>query len=206
MIPKRPRGTERHWTPAQHELFAPALPEGLEYADGFVSADEEAALLAAITDLPLAEARYRGYTARRRILSFGTRYDFDDDRLQPADPLPGFLLPLRQRAAAWAGVAPEALAAALVAEYRPGTPLGWHRDVPDYELVVGVSLGAPARMRLRPYPPGQAEHSDVISLDLAPRSAYILRGAARWEWQHSIAPTRALRRSITFRTRRPFTR
>ncbi len=192
--------------PAQQELFGPALPEGLTYREEFLSVDEEAALLAAIADLPLAEARYRGYTARRRILGFGTRYDFDDNRLEPAGPLPGFLLPVRERVAEWAGVAPEALAAALVTEYRPGTPLGWHRDVPDYELVVGVSLGTWAHMRLRPYPPVQPRRSEVITLDLAPRSAYILRGIARWGWQHSIAPTPALRHSITFRTRREVTR
>lgn len=188
--------------PAQQELFGLALPEGFEYQDDFVSAAEEAALLTAIAALPLAEARYKGYTARRRIASFGSSYDFDDNRLQPAEPLPGFLLPLRERAAAWAGVAPEALAAALVAEYRPGTPLGWHRDVPDYEIVVGVSLGAWARMKLRPYPPVQPRKSDVVTLDLAPRSAYVIRGVARWGWQHSIAPTAALRHSITLRTRR----
>lgn len=188
--------------PAQQELFGLALPEGFEYQDDFVSAAEEAALLTAIAALPLAEARYKGYTARRRIASFGSSYDFDDNRLQPAEPLPGFLLPLRERAAEWAGVAPEALAAALVAEYRPGTPLGWHRDVPDYEIVVGVSLGAWARMKLRPYPPVQPRKSDVVTLDLAPRSAYVIRGVARWGWQHSIAPTAALRHSITLRTRR----
>ena len=188
--------------PAQQELFGLALPEGFEYQEDFVSAAEEAALLTAIAALPLAEARYKGYTARRRIASFGSSYDFDDNRLQPAEPLPGFLLPLRERAAEWAGVAPEALSAALVAEYRPGTPLGWHRDVPDYEIVVGVSLGAWARMKLRPYPPVQPRKSDVVTLDLAPRSAYVIRGVARWGWQHSIAPTAALRHSITLRTRR----
>lgn len=188
--------------PAQQELFGLALPEGFEYEEDFVSAAEEAALLTAVAALPLAEARYKGYTARRRIASFGSSYDFDDNRLQPAEPLPGFLLPLRERAAEWAGVAPEALAAALVAEYRPGTPLGWHRDVPDYEIVVGVSLGAWARMKLRPYPPVQPRKSDVVTLDLAPRSAYVIRGVARWGWQHSIAPTAALRHSITLRTRR----
>jgi alkylated DNA repair dioxygenase AlkB len=198
----RARGAERHWAPGQQELFGPVLPRGLEYRDDFVSADEEDALLASITQLPLAEARYRGYTARRRILAFGTRYDFDDNRLAPADPLPAFLRPLIERAASWAGVAPEALAAALLAEYRPGTPLGWHRDVPNYEIVVGISLGAPALMRLRPYPPGPPRESEMITLDLAPRCAYILRGVARWNWQHSIAPVRALRHSITLRTLR----
>ena len=116
--------------------------------------------------------------------------------------MPGFLLPLRERAAAWAGIAPERFTNALVAEYRPGTPLGWHRDVPDYELVFGVSLAGTARMRLRRYPPVNPKKADVIGLDLAPRSAYLLRGTARWGWQHSIAADGALRYSITFRTLR----
>ena len=89
-----------------------------------------------------------------------------------------------------------------MAEYRPGTPLGWHRDVPDYELVAGVSLAGSARMRLRPYPPVDLRRDDVLTLELAPRSAYVLQGTARWGWQHSIMPTPALRYSITFRTRR----
>jgi alkylated DNA repair dioxygenase AlkB len=116
--------------------------------------------------------------------------------------LPDALRPLRERAAAWAGVEPAALGNALVAEYRPGTPLGWHRDVPDYERVIGISLGGEARMRLRRYPPLAPRKAEVLSLALAPRSVYLLRDEARWGWQHSIAPTPALRWSITFRTLR----
>ncbi len=189
----------------QPDLFerpAPVLPEGLEYRPDFIGADEEAALLAALRALPLHEARYKGYTARRRVASFGSSYDFDGQRLLPADPVPAFLLPLRAKAAAWIGVAPDEFASVLVAEYRPGTPLGWHRDVPDHELIVGVSLAGSARMRLRPYPPVNPKKADVIALELAPRSAYRLRGVARWGWQHSIAPTTELRLSITFRTPR----
>jgi len=113
--------------------------------------------------------------------------------------LPDFLRPLRERVAAWLGVPPGELAQCLVAEYRPGTALGWHRDVPDFERVCGLSLAASCRMRFRPFPPTKNRKS-VLSLDLAPRSAYILRGDARWRWQHSIPPTKALRYSITFRT------
>jgi alkylated DNA repair dioxygenase AlkB len=191
---------------SQGDLFggeASPLPEGLVYEADFIGADEEARLLAWIATLPLAAARYKGYTARRRVVSFGTGYDFDDQRLVPAPPLPAGLQWLRERAAAWIGVAPEALHNALVAEYAPGTPLGWHRDVPDHEVIVGVSLGASARMRLRRYPPHQPRAADVLSLELAPRSGYVLRGVARWGWQHSIAPTDALRWSITMRTFRP---
>ncbi|HEX6703905.1 MAG TPA: alpha-ketoglutarate-dependent dioxygenase AlkB [Albitalea sp.] len=189
----------------QHTLFdppAPVLPEGLAFREDFIDAAEEADLLAAIAQLPFEAARYKAFTARRRVVSYGHRYDFDENRLEPAQPVAPFLLPLREKAAAWAGVAPEAFANALVAQYEPGTPLGWHRDVPDYELVFGVSLAAPARMRLRRYPPVSPKKADVISLELPPRSAYVLRGVARWGWQHSIAPTEALRYSITFRTRR----
>jgi alkylated DNA repair dioxygenase AlkB len=189
----------------QQDLFGPAavaLPEGFDFREAFIAAAEEAALLAAIAGLPLHEALYKGYTARRRVASFGSRYDFDANRSLPAEPMPDFLLPLRERAARWAGVEPAAFTSALIAEYRPGTPLGWHRDVPEHELVFGLSLAGTARMRLRPYPPVDPKKADVISLELPPRSAYVLRGVARWGWQHSIAPTAQLRYSITLRTRR----
>jgi alkylated DNA repair dioxygenase AlkB len=92
---------------------------------------------------------------------------------------------------------------ALVSEYRPGAPLGWHRDVPQFEVIVGVSLGGTCRMRLRPYKPGgRNARQDVISLVLEPRSAYVMRGAARWGWQHCIVATEELRYSITLRTAR----
>jgi len=189
----------------QADLFgapAPVLPEGFALRESFIDAAEEAALLRAIDALPLEEAVYRQYTARRRIASFGSRYDFAGGRLLPADPLPAFLGPLRERAARWAGVEPEAFSSALVAEYRPGTPLGWHRDVPEHELIFGVSLASAARMRLRRWPPVNPRKADVISVELPPRSAYVLRGVARWGWQHSIAPTKALRYSVTLRTRK----
>jgi alkylated DNA repair dioxygenase AlkB len=184
----------------------PALPPGWDYRADFIDAGEEAELVALIEALPLREARYKGYTARRRVAHFGTAYDYDDNRLLAGPPLPPGLEPLRARAAAWVGEAPEALSSALVAEYKPGAPLGWHRDVPDFETVVGVSLAGTARMRFRRYPPVAPKKADVVSLELAPRSAYVLRAEARWGWQHSVAPTPALRYSITFRTRSAFGR
>jgi len=191
----------------QLALFAEPLPQGAglpsgwDYQPDFISESEEAELLAVIAPLPLHEAIYKGYTARRRVAHFGTAYDFDDNRLLPGPPLPEALEPLRDKAAAWVGEAPEALSSALVAEYRPGVPLGWHRDVPYFETVVGISLAGTARMRFRRYPPVSPKKADVLSLELAPRSAYVLRAEARWGWQHSVAPTPALRYSITFRTR-----
>ena len=187
---------------SQAELFAggSALPSGLVHCPEFVTADEERELLRGIGTLELREAAYKEYTAKRRVASFGAGYDFDANELTPAPVLASFLLPLREKVAAWAALPAEAFGYALVSEYRPGTQLGWHRDVPQFEVVAGVSLAGTARMRFRPFPPrGGAQ---VLTLDLAARSAYILRDAARWSWQHSIAPTPMLRYSITFRTRR----
>ena len=197
-------------SPRQAELFGaapPALPEGFVFEAQFLSAAEERALLDAIGRLPLEEAKYREYTARRRVAYFGHDYDFSKNRLGEAPPIPDFLEPLREKIARWMDVAAAGFVTALVTEYRPGTPLGWHRDAPDYERVAGVSLGGSARMRLRPYgrtagktaPPGKDK---PLVLDLPPRSAYQMQGTARWQWQHSIPPTKELRYSITFRTLR----
>ena len=137
------------------------------------------------------------------MLGFGGSYDFDAGQLRAAPPLPEALVPLRDRVAGWAGLPPASLSHALVAEYAPGTPLGWHRDVPDYEEVIGVSLGAPAVLRFRPWPPGSGTRADIVRLTAMPRSIYRLRGEARWGWQHEVPPVDDWRWSITFRTRRP---
>ena len=178
------------------------LPEGLAYEPEFLARDEEQSLIALIRSLPLAAAKYKDYTARRRVVSFGGSYDYDANKLLPAQPLIEALHPLRARVARWAGIAPEALHHVLVAEYAPGTPLGWHRDVPDHEEVFGVSLGSTAVLRFRPYPAVAPRRADVVKLRAAPRSIYAMRGAARWAWQHGVAPVDELRWSITLRTAR----
>ena len=193
---------------AQASLFdgppaaAPALPDGMVYQRDFLDPQEEQDLVRLIAGWPLAAMRYKAFTARRRVLSFGGKYDFQANRLQQALPVPPELEPLRRRVAHWTGVPPHAFTQVLVAEYGEGTPLGWHRDVPDFEDVVGVSLLGDAVMRLRPWPPEGLKRSDVIKLTVEPRSIYLLRGPSRWAWQHSVAPTRSLRYSITFRTAR----
>jgi alkylated DNA repair dioxygenase AlkB len=188
----------------QGELFGtpPVMPEGLAYAPELIGIGEEARLLEEIAKLALAEAQYRQYTARRRTASFGAEYDFSANALETAPPIPAFLLPLRERLAAWIDVPAERFTHALVSEYRPGTPLGWHRDAPDFELIAGISLGTACRMRFRPYPPDAARRSEAFSLDLEPRSGYVMRDAARWGWQHSIPAVPRLRHSVTFRTLR----
>lgn len=180
---------------------ATALPEGFVYEPGFLTEQEERELLETLRSLPFAEAQYREWQAKRRIVSYGGRYDFTRHVLNDAQPIPGFLYPLRERVAAWAGIPLTDINHAMIAEYRPNTPLGWHRDVPDFEQIAGVSLLGHARMRLRPYPPVPGQRG-VHAIDLAPRSAYSMRGPARWAWQHAISPTKELRYSITFRTLR----
>jgi alkylated DNA repair dioxygenase AlkB len=177
------------------------LPDGFIYQPEFLNQAEETRLIRIIAELPLAEMRYKQYTAKRRIVSYGSSYDFSDNELRPAASVPEFLQDLRARAAQWIGISPDEFQHVLVAEYRPGTQLGWHRDVPDFELVVGISLESECRMRLRPYPPAKGKDPRAVAIELAPRSAYLIRGDARWNWQHAISPTKTRRYSITFRTR-----
>ena len=186
----------------QTDLFPRPLPEGLRYEPEFLSAEHEHVLLARIRELPLQEATYRQYTARRRTINYGFSYDFTHLTAKEAPPIPPFLDPLRTAAAQWVGIEPGAFVQSLIAEYQPGTPLGWHRDVPDYEVIVGISLAGAARLRFRPYPWDAARRREVFALELAPRSIYCLRDVARWGWQHSVPPTKELRYSITFRTAR----
>ncbi len=190
--------------PAADFFVEEALPAGLSYRPDFVSPHEEAELLEHIRALPLVPAPYRQYTARRRVASFGSTYDFEAQRLSEAPDLPAFLFPLRARIACELGVRLEELAQGLVTAYDVGTPLGWHRDAPEFERIAGVSLAGSCEMRWRPYPPREGQ--PMLSLVVAARSLYLITGDARWGWQHGVAPTRELRYSITFRTlrARPF--
>jgi alkylated DNA repair dioxygenase AlkB len=180
------------------------LPQGLVYEPEFLTREEESALIAHIAPLPLREAAFREYFARRRVAHFhdgadAPRYDDGDADSFTSGPLPAFLATLRDKVAAHLAIAPSPFVHVLVSEYRPGTPIGWHRDKPSYGIVVGISLAGVGRMRWRPYTHQDAQHT--VSLDLARRSMYVMRGPIRWQWQHSMPPVRELRYSITMRTR-----
>ncbi len=162
-----------------------------------VSAADERAVIAAIDAVELSPFRFQGWLGKRLTASFGWRYDFDTGGFTPADPIPDWLLPLRQAAAQVAGLMPEELVHALLTRYDPGAGIGWHRDRPVYEHVIGVSLGAPASMRFRRR---RAGGFDRMSVPLPPRSIYHMAGEARHMWEHSIAPIDAARWSITFRS------
>lgn len=177
-------------------LDAPLI-EGLRYAEDVVSEAEEQVLLDRLDKLDLAPFKFHGWLGNRKTHSFGWRYDFENASFTPADPLPDWLLHLRGHAAALAGITPDEFVHVLIARYDPGAGIGWHRDRDVFEQVVGISLGTPAMLRFRKR---RETGFARASIKVAPRSAYLLSGEARHEWEHSIAPGNSLRFSITFRT------
>lgn len=186
---------------AQPSLFdtPPQLPDGFRHYAELITAEEEQALIGEFEALAFQAFEFQGFLARRQVVSFGLRYDFNGGGLGRTAPLPDFLRPLRERAAGFAEVEPESLEHVMVSQYPPGAGIGWHRDRPDFDKVVGVSLAAPGRLRLRRRREGGF---DRAALTLEPRSVYLLDGPARREWEHSIPPVEALRYSVTFRTLR----
>jgi alkylated DNA repair protein (DNA oxidative demethylase) len=183
----------------QLSLFGtlPEAPEGLVYAPAFLGAEEERALAGRIARLALKPFEFHGFTGNRRTVSFGLHYAFDGSGLKDAEPIPGWLQPLRERAAALAGREAVDFVHMLVIEYAPGAGIGWHRDRPVFGDVVGVSLLAPAPLRFRRRAGSKWER---FTLTAEPRSAYLLRGDARHEWEHSIPQLDTLRYSVTLRT------
>jgi alkylated DNA repair dioxygenase AlkB len=193
-----------HWIMAgSPRLLEHDLPPGLRYRDDFITQAEERALLDAIADIAFSDFEMRGVIARRRVAFFGQSYD----RLT-AGALPSFLLPLRARVAQWASVEPNAFAMALINEYQPGSPIGWHRDAPQYGIVAGISLLSPCRMKFRPYRSSAAtelqsgRRSATHEIVLARRSAYLMTHESRTAYEHHIPPVAELRYSVTFRTLR----
>jgi alkylated DNA repair dioxygenase AlkB len=174
------------------------LPEGFSYQQEFLSVREEAALLSQFSDLDFQAFDFHGYIARRRIVEYGLEYDFSSRRANATQPLPAFLNSYKERVAEWADLATDEIVEAVVTEYPAGAPIGWHRDVPQFEFIVGISLKSSCRLRFKPYKsPGK-----IVSVMLQPRSVYLISGLARWRYQHSIPAVSSLRYSITFRTLR----
>jgi alkylated DNA repair dioxygenase AlkB len=186
----------------QPDLFSvePDLPPGLRYEPSLIDAEIAARFEQLIAPLPFVEFQFHGFTGKRRVVSFGWKYDFAAARLMPAEPIPEWMLPLRGRAAVFAGLAPAALEQVLVTEYQPGAAIGWHKDKAVFDEVVGISLGAACTMRFRR--PVEVGRWDRRSVTLQPGSAYLIGGEARTVWEHSIPPVEQLRYSVTFRSMR----
>jgi alkylated DNA repair dioxygenase AlkB len=183
---------------AEPDLFgAPPLPAGLRYAAEVLSPADERRLIAQFADLPFKPFEFQGYLGNRRIVSYGHRYDYAARTLKSAEPMPSILDPLKKVASQLTGVPASAFEQALVTEYAPGAGIGWHRDKPMFESVVGLSFLAPCTLRLR-----QAAGSgwERRSVALAPRSVYLLSGEVRERWEHSITPMDTMRYSVTLRT------
>jgi alkylated DNA repair dioxygenase AlkB len=173
-------------------------PPGLSFREDFITPEEERSLVARVEALPFAPFQFHGWEGRRETVSFGWRYDFSAARIDPAPPIPDFLLPLRVAAASFAGLSDNLLEQALVIRYDVGAGIGWHRDRPVFDKVVGVSLLSPCVLRFRRR---RGRSFERFSLGAAPRSAYLLSGEIRHYWEHSIAPLEVLRYSVTFRSR-----
>ena len=177
-------------------LFDAPLIEGLAYRETLIGEAEERALIGRLEELDLAPFRFHGWLGNRRTQSFGWRYDFDDASFTRAEPLPDWLHPLRQKAADFAGLQPDDFVHVLLARYDPGAGIGWHRDRDVFDQVVGVSLSSAATLRFRRR---TGNGFDRAKVELERRSAYLLSGESRWEWEHRITPGDELRFSITFR-------
>lgn len=183
---------------SQLNLFGagPPLPPGFRYQPDVVPPVDEQALLECVRELPFRDFEFQGYVGKRRVVSYGWRYDFNERVLHRTDDIPSFLHSLRDRAAAFAGMPPGELQHVLVTEYSPGAGIGWHRDKAVFSEVVGISLLSPCTFRLRRQ---QGDRWQRASLTAEPRSAYLLSGPSRTEWEHSIPEVDALRYSITYR-------
>ena len=171
------------------------LPDGLTYVDDLVTPDEERGLLAFIGTLEFETITMRGQTARRTVRHYGMQYQYRRREVEPGEPLPSELAFVRDRAAAIMGRAPEELVQLLLQRYPPGAGIGWHKDAPIFgDAIAGVSLVGSSRLQLRD------EDGEVTTIPLPPRSAYVMAGPARWDYEHTIPATKELRYSLTFRT------
>jgi alkylated DNA repair dioxygenase AlkB len=179
------------------------VPDGFIYHEDFLSAEQEQELIRQIEKLELTPFQYYQFTGKRRTVSFGWAYEFGKKNIAPAPEIPAFLLPIRARAGTLFRIQPNSLAHASIIEYPIGAPIGWHRDIPHFGVVIGISLGAVCRMRLRKYERTRsktAKRGEILSIELQPRSIYLMSGASRETWQHSIPPVKELRYAIMMRT------
>ena len=178
----------------------PAFPEGFKYYPDFLSADEEVELCKEISKLELHNLNYHGYKANRKTASFGYDYNFDNNKLTRGKDIPAAFNFIVEKTASHLSIERNMFAELLITEYPPGSVINWHRDVPQFDLIAGISLLTDCTFRLRPYEKAKQTRSSIISFPVRRRSLYTMQNSARWNWQHSILPVKEMRYSITFRT------
>ena len=171
-------------------------PQGLRYAADFVSPETEQELIGRIAALPLRPFQFGQYEGKRRVASFGYSYDYTLRRLQQAEPIPAWLTSIIDQVEVFGG-SDRRIAQVLCTEYDVGVGIGWHRDKPHFDRIFGLSLGSACKFRFRR---ATGEKWERFTLDAKPRSLYMMSGASRHVWEHSIPVVEAPRYSITFRT------
>jgi len=171
--------------------------EGFCYYTNFISAEEGILLLKQMPTLDWQEIKMFNQTAKRRVIHLGLNYTYANRSVTPTTPPPAFLHPFIIRSATILKVEPQEIAEILITEYPVGAGIGWHRDAPVFDKILGVSLGSDCMIKFRIK---RDEEYEIIKVGLSPNSAYLLSGVARSQWQHSIPPVKIKRYSITFRT------
>ena len=180
--------------------IGPVLPEGFAYHPDFITAAEEEQLLKIIEEIPLTNMQFHQYEAKRKTAGFGQSWSFTERILQPGQPMPGSFDFLKEKIAIFFSIEKAALAQLLITEYPPGSVINWHRDAPPYEIIIGLSLLSSCTFKLRPYEKQKQNKYSTISLQVQPRSIYIMQGPSKSQWEHSTMPVKKKRYSITFRT------
>ena len=172
-------------------------PGGLRYQPDFISKRDERELVARIRSLPLEPFQFGAFEGKRRVASFGWRFDYSQQKLVKAKDLPAWIAPVIARVEAWQGLAVTAIRQVLFTEYDVGTGIGWHRDKPHFDQVFGLSLLSACKFRFRRKTEDGWER---YTLQAEPRSLYLMSGESRHVWEHSIPPVEMVRYSVTFRT------
>jgi alkylated DNA repair dioxygenase AlkB len=176
------------------------VPQGFRYVENFISLDEERELLHALQNIPLHTFIFQGFEAKRKVASFGYDYSFDNRRLSRGKDIPDSFNWLIARVADFVKIQPDRVQELLLTEYPVGAVINWHRDAFPFELIAGISLAADCVFKLRPHEKEKQNRKSVISVPVRRRSLYVMEGEARLQWQHSIAPVKDVRYSITLRT------
>ncbi len=143
---------------------------------------------------------FQGYTANRKVASFGFDYRFTNRKLNKGKEIPPEFKSLIKKVSAKLKISPADFAELLVTEYPPESVINWHRDAPPFDLIAGVSLLSDCIFRLRPQEKLRQTKGNVICFTVKRRSHYVISRISRSEWQHSIAPVKNTRYSITLRT------